>query len=152
MAFIFSSFATGLLFGLGLTVSQMINPAKGLGFLYIFGAWDPSLAFVMAAAVAVSALGYGIAKHRGRPLLAPRLELPSRRDLDSRLLAGAAMFGVGWGLAGLCPGPALTLLPLLLPKAFIFVGAMILGMILFHFLPEGRTQPVFAAPAQAVEE
>ena len=152
MPLILSSFGAGLLFGIGLVVSQMINPAKVLGFLDIFGAWDPSLAFVMASAVAVSALGYVVARRRGRPLLAPRLEIPSRSEVDPRLLAGAASFGVGWGLAGLCPGPALTLLPLFLPKAFIFVGAMIAGMILFRFVPEGGRRSAFKLRAQAVEE
>jgi hypothetical protein len=105
MPAILSAFGTGLLFGLGLIVSQMVNPAKVLGFLDIFGHWDPSLAFVMGGAVAVSALGSVIAKRRGVPVLAARLEIPSRRDLDRRLIGGAAVFGIGWGLVGLCPGP-----------------------------------------------
>ena len=90
----------------------MVNPAKVLAFLDIFGSWDPSLAFVMGGAVAVSALGYAYRKRRGVPVLAPRLEIPTRRDLDPRLLTGAAIFGIGWGLVGLCPGPALTALTL----------------------------------------
>src|SRR5215204_2606054 len=104
MALIVSAFVSGLLFGLGLIVSQMVNPAKVLGFLDIFGNWDPSLAFVMGGAVLVSAVGHRVARGRGRPVLAPRLEIPTRRDLDARLLGGAALFGVGWGLVGLCPG------------------------------------------------
>ena len=143
MALILSSLIAGLLFGLGLVTSQMVNPRKVLGFLDVFGSWDPSLALVMGAAVAVSALGYAVAKHRGSPLLAPRLEIPTRRDLEPRLLTGAAIFGIGWGLAGLCPGPALTLLPLALPKAFLFVAAMLAGMVLFRFVPDDWPQSTF---------
>ena len=135
MAFVVSSFVAGLLFGLGLIISQMVNPTKVLAFLDLSGSWDPSLALVMGAAVAVSALGYALAKQRGRPFFGPRLEIPTRRDLEPRLLTGAAIFGVGWGLAGLCPGPALTLLRLALPKAFLFVAAMLAGMVLFRFVP-----------------
>src|SRR5690349_21427678 len=105
MAIVLSAFASGFVFGLGLVISQMINPAKVLAFLDIFGDWDPSLAFVMGGAVAVSALGYAYARRRGMPVLAPSLDVPSRRDLDPRLLTGAAIFGIGWGLVGLCPGP-----------------------------------------------
>jgi uncharacterized protein len=150
MAPLFVSFASGLIFGLGLIVSQMINPAKVLAFLDIFGAWDPSLAFVMAGAVAASAAGYVYAKRRGIPLLTPRLDIPNRRDLDPRLLAGAAIFGVGWGLVGLCPGPALTVLPLRLWKPFVFMAAMIAGMFLFRFVPEGWPHsPVQREPQEA---
>ena len=130
-----SAFGVGLLFGLGLLVSQMVNPAKVLAFLDIFGAWDPSLAFVMAGAVAVSALGYVVVRKRGTPLLAPRLEIPTRRDLDPRLIGGAALFGIGWGLAGLCPGPALLALTFGPAQVFAFVAAMIAGMALFRLVP-----------------
>src|SRR3954452_6755379 len=123
MALVASAFAAGLLFGLGLVVSQMVNPAKVLAFLDISGNWDPSLAFVMAGAVGMSALGYAYAKRRGVPVLAPRLEIPARRDLEPRLLTGPAIFGIGWGLVGLCPGPALTILPLGFWQAFVFVAA-----------------------------
>ena len=151
MALTLSSLVAGLLFGLGLVVSQMVNPAKVLAFLDIFGSWDPSLALVMGAAVAVLALGYAVAKHQGRPVLAPRLEIPTRRNLDPRLIIGAAIFGVGWGLAGLCPGPALTLLPLALPKAFLFVAAMLAGMMLFRFLPEAWPKSTSRRETQPVE-
>jgi uncharacterized membrane protein YedE/YeeE len=100
MAFVAAAFASGLLFGLGLVVSQMVDPQKVLAFLDLFGNWDPSLAFVMAGAVAVSALGWVLARRRGAPVLVPRLEMPSRRDVDAPLLAGAALFGLGWGLVG----------------------------------------------------
>src|SRR5215212_3271285 len=135
-----SAFVAGLLFGLGLIVSQMVDPAKVLGFLDIFGNWDPSLALVMGGAVAVSALGYLIARRRGVPVLAPRLEIPSRRDLDARLIGGAAMFGIGWGLVGLCPGPALTALTFGPWQVFAFVGAMIAGMALFQVGANHRPQ------------
>ena len=151
MTLILSTFVAGLLFGLGLVISQMVNPAKVLAFLDIFRSWDPSLALVMGAAVAVSALGYGFAKQRGRPFLAPRLEIPTRRDLEPRLLAGAAIFGIGWGLAGLCPGPALTLLPLALPKASLFVAAMLAGMVLFRFVPEDWPKSTFRRETRPAE-
>ena len=143
MALIASSFAAGLLFGLGLIVSQMVNPAKVLSFLDIFGSWDPSLAFVMGGAVAVSALGYVYAKRRGVPVLAPRLEIPTCRDLEPRLLTGAALFGMGWGLVGLCPGPALTILPLGLWQVAVFVAAMLTGMVIFRFVPVDWPQSTF---------
>nr|WP_137830690.1 YeeE/YedE family protein [Methylobacterium sp. L1A1] len=136
-----SAFAVGLLFGLGLLVSGMADPAKVLAFLDVTGRWDPSLAFVMAGAVAVSATGYLVARRRGRPLLASRLEIPNRRDLDPRLIAGAAVFGIGWGLAGLCPGPALTLLTVAPAQAVTFVVAMIVGMLAFRLLPAAAPKP-----------
>ena len=141
MSRIVSAFAAGLLFGLGLIVSGMANPAKVLAFLDVTGRWDPSLAFVMAGAVAVSATGYFVARRRGRPLLASRLEIPTRRDLDPRLIAGAAVFGLGWGLAGLCPGPALTLLTVAPAQAVTFVVAMVVGMLAFHLLPAAAPKP-----------
>jgi uncharacterized protein len=136
-----SAFAVGLLFGLGLLVSGMADPAKVLAFLDVTGRWDPSLAFVMAGAVAVSATGYFVARRRGRPLLASRLEIPTRRDLDPRLIAGAAVFGLGWGLAGLCPGPALTLLTVAPAQAVTFVVAMVVGTLAFHLLPAAAPKP-----------
>ncbi len=136
MARILSAFGVGLLFGLGLLVSQMANPAKVLAFLDIFGAWDPSLAFVMGGAVIVSSLGYVVARRMGHAILAPKLEIPSLRDFDPRLLAGAAIFGLGWGLVGICPGPALTLLSILPGEAAIFVASMLVGMLLFRLVPQ----------------
>ena len=148
MALVISAFACGLLFGLGLIVSQMVNPAKVLAFLDIFGNWDPSLALVMGAAVAVSALGYVIARQRRTPLFAPRLEISTRRDLDPRLIGGAALFGVGWGLAGFCPGPALVALTFGPLHVFVFVAAMIAGMALFRVVPDDWPRVTFrrAAP------
>ncbi|MHB2205341.1 DUF6691 family protein [Methylobacterium sp. CM6257] len=149
MAKIASAFAVGLLFGLGLLVSGMANPAKVLAFLDVTGRWDPSLALVMAGAVAVSAAGYLIARRRRRPLLAPRLELPTRRELDPRLIAGAAIFGLGWGLAGLCPGPALTILTVVPAQAATFVAAMVVGMLLFRLVSSAATKPSAAQGADA---
>lgn len=123
-----AGFAAGLVFGLGLLVSGMANPAKVLAFLDLAGAWDPSLAFVMAGAVAVTFVGYRLAWRRAQPLLTDRFEVPSATSLDRRLLAGAALFGLGWGIGGYCPGPALTALPLLDPGTLVFVPAMLVGI------------------------
>ena len=125
----------GLLFGAGLALSGMIDPRRVLGFLDVAGAWDPTLAFVLAGAVGVSALGYRAARRMGHPLYATRFDLPTRTDVDARLVGGAALFGVGWGLSGFCPGPALSTLPLLLPKSALFVAAMLAGMALHRALP-----------------
>jgi uncharacterized membrane protein YedE/YeeE len=148
---ILASFASGLIFGPGLIVSQMINPAKVLAFLDIFGASDPSLAFVMAGAVVASVAGCAYAKRRGVPVFASRLNIPNRRDVDPRLLTGAALFGIGWGLVGLCPGPALTILPLGLWQAFVFVAAMLAGMLLFRFVPAEWAQSSFRRDAQQAD-
>ena len=144
----------GLLFGLGLTLSRMINPAKVLGFLDIAGNWDPSLAFVLAGAVATTAVGFWLIRHhRTKPLLAEAFSLPTARTIDRRLVTGAAIFGVGWGLVGLCPGPALVGLTIAFRPVAIFVAVMLAGMVLFELLL-GRTRaraasatpPVSAAP------
>jgi len=119
----------GLLFGAGLSVSAMIDPAKVIGFLDVAGDWDPSLAFVMLGAVAVTAIGYRTVLRRGQPLFEPSFSLPTRRDLDPTLILGAGLFGIGWGLAGYCPGPALAGLGLGNLETFAFVGAMLVGMI-----------------------
>ncbi|WP_336487718.1 YeeE/YedE family protein [Methylobacterium nigriterrae] len=149
MAKTVSAFAVGLLFGIGLLVSGMANPAKVLAFLDVTGRWDPSLAFVMAGAVAVSATGYLVARRRGRPVLAPRLEIPTRRDLDPRLLVGAALFGVGWGLVGLCPGPTLTILTVVPAPAATFVAAMVVGMLMFRLVPSATPNPKAVQGADA---
>ncbi|GAA0255084.1 hypothetical protein LNAOJCKE_3467 [Methylorubrum aminovorans] len=149
MAATASAFAAGLLFGLGLIVSGMADPAKVLAFLDVTGRWDPSLAFVMAGAVAVSAVGYRVARRRGHPVLASRLDLPTRRSIDLRLIAGAAVFGLGWGLVGLCPGPALTLLTVLPAQAATFVAAMAVGMLVFRLVSATNAKPVAAQRADA---
>lgn len=149
MAATASAFAAGLLFGLGLIVSGMANPAKVLAFLDVTGRWDPSLAFVMAGAVAVSAVGYRVVRRRGRPVLATRLDLPTRRNIDLRLIAGAAVFGLGWGLVGLCPGPALILLTVLPAQATTFVAAMAVGMLVFRLVSATDAKPPAVQRADA---
>ncbi len=121
---------SGLVFGLGLTVSHMIDPAKVLGFLDLAGDWDPSLAFVMLGAIPVAMLGFRHARRQPAPLLAPRFGEPAPRPIDAALCGGALLFGVGWGLVGYCPGPALAGLALGNGKTWIFVAAMIGGMAL----------------------
>jgi uncharacterized protein len=123
-----AALASGLLFGLGLTISQMINPAKVIGFLDVFGDFDPSLAFVMATAIPVTALGYTLARWFRSPLCVSAFTPPTQAKIDSRLVLGALVFGVGWGLVGYCPGPALAALALGNPATVLFVGAMLIGM------------------------
>lgn len=125
-----SAFAAGLLFGLGLIVSQMANPEKVLGFLDLAGRWDPSLAFVMGGAVVVGALAFSIARRRNTSLLGAPMSWPAATRLDRPLIVGSAMFGIGWGLAGFCPGPALVAASSGEPKAWLFVLAMLGGMAL----------------------
>jgi uncharacterized membrane protein YedE/YeeE len=124
-----ASLTCGFVFGLGLLVSGLVRTEKVLAFLDIFGAWDPSLAVTMAAALAVSYVGFAIARRRGRPLLAPQGLWPTRADVDRPLVIGAALFGVGWGLTGLCPGPALENLATLSPDIVAFVAAMAVGVV-----------------------
>ena len=123
-----AQFAFGLIFGLGLIVSGMINPAKVLNFLDIAGTWDPSLALVMAAAVITAFGGYRLALSRKAPLLADRFHLPGAASIDRRLILGSAVFGLGWGFGGFCPGPAVTSLAWLAPGTLIFIPAMLVGM------------------------
>jgi len=130
-----SALIAGLIFGLGLTVSEMVNPAKVLAFLDVFGNWDPSLAFVMGAAVLVTAIGYRLAWRRSAPVFSERFELPGNRKLDARLAVGSVLFGVGWGLVGLCPGPALAALSFGGPQAWVFLAAMTAGVFLFDLSP-----------------
>lgn len=126
---IVSALIAGLIFGLGLIISGMTNPLKVQNFLDVFGSWDPSLAFVMGGAIAVTAPGFWLLQKRQAPLFAPRFQLPTRQDFDTRLITGAALFGVGWGMAGLCPGPAITAVPLGLNGLVVFVPAMLAGMV-----------------------
>jgi uncharacterized membrane protein YedE/YeeE len=119
----------GIVFGAGLAISGMTNPAKVLAFLDIAGHWDPTLAFVMGGALLVSVGGYQIARRRERSWLGDAFAIPARRDVDAPLLGGAMLFGVGWGLVGLCPGPALANLFRGSPEVAIFVGTMVLGVV-----------------------
>lgn len=121
---------SGVLFGAGLTISGMTDPARVQGFLDIFGDWDPTLAFVMGGAVIVMAIAWRIRSGMMRPIFGEKFSLPDRTDLDSRLIGGAVLFGVGWGLAGLCPGPGLASLALSPSHALPFVAAMLAGMLL----------------------
>ncbi len=127
----------GLIFGAGLILSGMANPAKVQNFLDLFGTWDPSLAFVMGGAVLVAALGYRIAAGRSAPLLGGAFQIPNRTDIDTRVIVGPALFGIGWGLGGFCPGPALTALGLGTTGALAFVPAMLIGMWAARTLAEG---------------
>lgn len=125
---------SGLLFGLGLTVSGMINPAKVLGFLDIAGDWDPSLAFVMGGAIPVAALGYAVAQMRGAPVCGTEFVAPIKTGIDARLWLGASLFGIGWGLGGYCPGPALASLGFGGTQVLVFVASMLAGMAMFQWL------------------
>jgi uncharacterized membrane protein YedE/YeeE len=127
-----ASFAVGLIFGIGLIISGMANPAKVLGFLDLAGAWDPSLALVMAGAVAVSAAGFAVAGRRARSWLGLPMRLPSNRIVDRRLVAGGLLFGAGWGLAGFCPGPAVVALGAGYWQAAVFVACMLVGMAVYE--------------------
>jgi uncharacterized membrane protein YedE/YeeE len=138
----------GFVFGCGLLVSDMVSPAKVLAFLDVLGAWDPSLVVVMAAAVVVTQLGFTYARRRGRPLLADRCEWPTKTMIDPPLVIGAMMFGTGWGLAGLCPGPAVENLATLSPPLLVFVTAMLAGMAL-HNIWHRRTATTARAPRTA---
>lgn len=130
----FFSLLAGLVFGLGLIVSGMANPEKVLGFLDLAGNWDPSLAFVMAGAIAVGAIAFTFARKRTVSLLGLQMTMPTATQLDRRLVGGSLMFGVGWGIAGFCPGPALVALGAGEAKAVVFVAAMLLGMGVFELL------------------
>ncbi len=123
-----ANFLAGLIFGLGLLISGMANPAKVQNFLDLAGSFDPSLIFVMAGALAVTFIGYRLVLRRERPVLAERFYLPAGSIIDGRLIFGAALFGVGWGLSGFCPGPAIVSLPLLAKGTLIFVPAMLAGI------------------------
>jgi uncharacterized protein len=128
----------GLVFGIGLIVSGMADPAKVLGFLDLAGAWDPSLALVMAGAIAIGALAFASAGKRKQSLLGEAMKLPATRPIDGRLIGGSLLFGIGWGVAGFCPGPALVALGMGQAKAAVFVLAMLAGMLLFETVERVR--------------
>jgi uncharacterized membrane protein YedE/YeeE len=133
-----ASFTAGVLFGIGLILSGMSDPGKVIGFLDVLGNWDPSLAFVMAGAIAVGLFAFALAKRRTRALLGGAMHLPQGRDIDHRLVGGSLVFGVGWGLAGFCPGPALVSFASGQEKAAVFVAAMLFGMLLYSALERSR--------------
>ncbi|MEO5831687.1 MAG: DUF6691 family protein [Rhodanobacter sp.] len=136
---IFLALLSGLLFGLGLSLGGMTQPAVVLGFLDIFGQWDPRLVFVMGGAVLTTAIGYRLVLRRTRPLLAEAFQLPTSRRPDLRLVGGAAVFGIGWGIAGYCPGPALASLGAINPSLLALVASMIAGWWLASRLPAAKS-------------
>jgi uncharacterized membrane protein YedE/YeeE len=146
---VIAALISGLLFGLGLTISGMINPAKVLGFLDAAGDWDPSLSLVMAAAIPIAAIGFAIGRRREAPLCAKEFVLPTKTAVDARLVAGALTFGVGWGLAGYCPGPALASLAFAGLRSLVFVAAMVVGMAVFRLMstPDPKRRTPAALPS-----
>jgi hypothetical protein len=153
MAILFQ-FVIGLIFGFGLLLSGMSDPAKVLNFLDLAGigsgTWDPSLAFVMAGAIAVTFVGFNQVLKQPQPLLGEKFHLPTKQELDIRIISGPAIFGLGWGLAGFCPGPALTALGFGSPAAVIFVVAMFAGMLLARWLATRPSLSRIATPADSV--
>ena len=129
------SLISGIIFGVGLTVSQMIDPAKVLDFLNIFGAWDPSLAFVMIGALIISSPFFHLFKNNKKPVFAESFSYSNNKELNKKLIIGSSLFGAGWGLAGLCPGPAIASLALLNPSSLIFVITMFVGFYISNYLP-----------------
>lgn len=129
-----ASLLAGLVFGLGLILSGMADPSKVLGFLDLAGAWDPSLAFVMAGAIAVGMVAFMVARRRTVSFLGAEMRLPAARHIDRRLLVGGMLFGIGWGIAGFCPGPGLVALGMGEVKGIVFVAAMLAGMGIFELL------------------
>ena len=129
------SLISGIIFGVGLSVSQMIDPAKVLDFLNIFGAWDPSLAFVMIGALIISSPFFHLFKNNDKPVFADSFSYSNNKELNKKLIIGSSLFGAGWGLAGLCPGPAIASLALLNPSSLIFVIAMFVGFYISNYLP-----------------
>lgn len=146
-----AALAAGLLFGLGLAISRMIDPAKVQGFLDLAGKWDPSLAFVMLGAIAVSLAGFRLAARRPKPVLELSFQLPSKTTLDLPLISGALIFGIGWGLVGYCPGPALSSLLLGRWESVLFVVAMIAGMLLHRGYDRAMTANRSGAAAAAAD-
>ncbi|MCT9074787.1 DUF6691 family protein [Cupriavidus gilardii] len=134
----FFALLAGVVFGIGLIISGMANPAKVLAFLDLAGNWDPSLAFVMAGAILVGIVAFAVARRRSATLLGLPMRMPTATVVDRRLVGGSLLFGIGWGLAGFCPGPALVTLGMRDYKAVVFVVAMLVGMGLFELLERGR--------------
>ena len=141
---IFFSWLTGLIFGIGLIIAGMTNPAKVLGFLDITGLWDPSLAFVMVGGIMIASIGFLVAKKRTQSLLGLQMRFPTGKKIDRPLIIGGIMFGIGWGIAGICPGPALVLVGGGVFKGVIFVIAMLLGMALLDLFNRLKPKQHFA--------
>jgi uncharacterized protein len=135
---VLTAFLTGLLFGVGLIVSGMTDPSKIIGFLDLAGTWDPSLAFVMGGAVLVGTTGFRLAERQPTSVLGGLRQLPGTQGIDARLILGSVVFGVGWGLAGFCPGPAVVAFGAGYDKAVVFVIAMLAGMVLYEFTERRR--------------
>ena len=129
-----TAFLAGILFALGLGIGGMTQPSKVVGFLDLFGNWDPSLIFVMLGAIVVNASLYPLIRKRSAPLFMPTFSIPTRKDVDLRLVGGAALFGIGWGLGGFCPGPAIVATASAQSMVLIFVAAMVAGMYLFQIV------------------
>lgn len=139
---LFFALVSGLLFGLGLILSGMANPAKVLGFLDLAGLWDPSLALVMGGAIAIGSIAFAIAKKRHLSYLGLSMQIPTNRAIDQRLALGSVVFGIGWGLAGICPGPAIVLLGAGSIKGAVFVSSMLMGMGIYQLLDScGKSKP-----------
>jgi len=147
---VFASLLAGLVFGLGLIVSGMSDPTKVLGFLDLAGAWDPSLALVMVGAIAVAAVAFGIAGKRERSLIGAEMKLATEHRIDRRLVLGSVLFGIGWGIAGFCPGPSLVALGMGEVKALVFVTAMLAGMGVFELIERFRKSTATREPGDAV--
>ena len=144
---VLAAFAAGLVFGAGLILSGMTDPGKVLGFLDLLGDWDPSLAFVMAGAILVGVFAFALARRRAGTLLGGALHLPHKRDIDRRLVGGSLVFGIGWGLVGFCPGPALVAFGAGVGQAGVFVAAMLCGMLFYE-----NAERLFKAPPRGSRE
>jgi uncharacterized membrane protein YedE/YeeE len=139
---ILASIFCGILFGIGLVVSDMVNPARVLAFLDVAGDWDPSLAFVMGGALIPSSMAYAFKQYRSRPAFDKEFHVPTSRSIDARLVSGAALFGLGWGLVGLCPGPAIASLVIGRWETVLFAVAMIAGMFAYRITQPGQSAPL----------
>ncbi|GAA4743903.1 YeeE/YedE family protein [Sphingomonas daechungensis] len=149
MRTVLPALASGILFGAGLAVSDMINPSRVLGFLDLAGSWDPTLAFVMIGAVLASAIGYVVSRRLRAPIFGRSFFIPENRQLDSQLIGGAVLFGIGWGMVGFCPGPAIAGLAFGMWQAWLFVAAMIIGMFLHRVVAGLRRMSPMHSPTDA---
>lgn len=146
MRTILPGLVVGIVFGAGLALSDMVNPARVLAFLDLAGAWDPTLAFVMGGAILPSAIGYALVRRMNRPLLAEEFRIPQNRAMERQLIAGSALFGIGWGLAGLCPDPAIAGLAFGKWQLWLFAAAMLAGMLGHRlFASPGSSKPARSA-------